>query len=89
MRRLPFDFVVKYVPGSRMSITDYLSRDLTVAVPKEEDQSELIIAKIKELNILKNLNLLKTATSLMTADAVMRGLTRNDRRIIAKANQTS
>ena len=51
-----------------MGITDYISRDPTFTAPPEEDEGELVIATIKELNILKNLNLLKTAVSILSTD---------------------
>ncbi len=54
MRLLPYDFTVKYVPGSQMGITDYLSRDPISPAPPPLDEKELVIAIIKELNVQKN-----------------------------------
>ncbi len=91
MRLLPFDFEVECVPGSRMGITDYPSRDTTFTAPKEKDESELFIATIKELNILKNLNLLKAAASLLTTDAERRDEQKKnaERRVKQKREQTT
>ncbi len=51
MRLLPFDFEVIYKPGSQMGFTDYLSRDPAFTAPPPKDESSLVIAIIKQLNI--------------------------------------
>ncbi len=62
MRLLPFDFTVFYTPGSRMGITNYLSRDPAFKAPPPKHESSLVIAIIKQLNIQKSLSLIERAT---------------------------
>ena len=70
MRLLPYDFTVKYVPGSQMGITDYLSRNPNFPAPKRQDESELVIARIKDLNTQKNACYLKTAAEVIQKHAL-------------------
>ncbi len=64
-----YNVKVNCVPSFRIGIIDYLSRDQTFKAPMAEDESQLIIAKIKELSILKNLNYLEIASNLLTTNA--------------------
>ena len=61
----PYDFSVKYVPGSQMRINDYLSRDPFCSALEPQDESELAIALNKELNAQKNTSDLKTAAEVI------------------------
>ncbi len=72
MLLLPIDFTVKYVPGSRMGITDYLGRDPIFEAPPAEDESELIIALIRHLNQQKNNNYLKQADQVIKYESQKR-----------------
>ncbi len=94
MRLLPFDFTVKYVPGSRMGITDYLSRDPTFEAFPAEDESELVIAIIRRLSQQKNMNYLKTANQIMNSAAQKKNLshtrpTENKRKPLSGPPQVS
>ncbi len=60
MRLLPYEFDIVYTPGSRMGITDYLSRSPHEEPPPcDEDEGQLVIAILRELNTQKNANILK------------------------------
>ncbi len=55
VRLLPFEFEVVYQPGSKMVITDYLSRSPHLEAPAEPpDETELKVALNGELEIQKN-----------------------------------
>ncbi len=68
---LPYEFEVIYQPGSKMGITDYLSRSPCFGAPKEPpDETELIVAMIKQLNQRKNRVVLQAVVSKWEADSV-------------------
>ncbi len=70
MRLLPFEFEVVYQPGSKMGITDYLSRSSHLEAPAEPpDETELIVALIADLNGRKNKNILEAILSKWEADS--------------------
>ncbi len=71
MLLLPFDFKVNYIPGSRMGIRDYLSRDPIFEPPpgSAEHEGELVIALIRQVNQQrKNINV-KQVVELNNSDA--------------------
>ena len=71
MRLLPFEFEVVYQPGSKMGITDYLSRSPHLEAPEEPpDETELIVALFREFNHRKNRVVLKAVLSKWEADSV-------------------
>ncbi len=70
MRLLPYDFTVKYVPDSQMLIIDYLSQEPNFSAQKPQDETELVIALIKELTAQKNAGYLKTAAEVIQKDAL-------------------
>ena len=62
VRLLPYEFNIIYTPGSRMGITDYLSRSPHETPPPcQEDEGELVIGILRELNVQKNAHFLKQA----------------------------
>ncbi len=64
MRLLPFEFEVVYQPGSRMGIMDYSRRNPHLKAPEEPpDETEIIVALFREINLRKNKAVLKAVLS--------------------------
>ncbi len=70
MRLLPFEFEVVYQPGIKMGITDYLSRSPHLEAPEEPpDETDMIVALIRDFNNRKNKAILGAVISRWEADS--------------------
>ncbi len=85
MRLLPFEFEVVYQPGSKMGKTDRLSRSPHLEAAEEPpDETELIVALIKEFNNQKNRTILGAVLSKWEADLAKGDRVRNKKEIQTK-----